>query len=106
MDIIDLFFMVKLDDENDRKKVMEGGPWMIFDHCLAVRRWTPDFHPEHTKIDKTLVWVRLPGLDLLYYEESFLMALASAVGTPVRVDRNTLGVARGRFARVCVEIEL
>lgn len=34
------------------------------------------------------------------------MATAAAIGTPVRVDRNTLGVARGRFARVCVEIEL
>lgn len=38
MDIMDLgfgFFMVKLDDENDRTKVVEGVPWMIFDHCLA-----------------------------------------------------------------------
>lgn len=109
MDMMDLghgFYMVKLDDENDRVKAIEGGPWMIFYHCLAVRRWTPESHPEYTKIDKTLVWVRFPGLNLLWYDESFLMAMAAAVGTPVKVDRNTLGVVRGRFARVCVEIEL
>lgn len=71
-----------------------------------MRRWSTDFHPEHTKVDRTLVWVRFPGLNLLWYDESFLRAMAAVIGTPVRVDRNTLGVARGRFARVCVEIEL
>lgn len=109
MDVMDLghrSFMVKLDSEKDRTKVMEGGPWMIYDNCLAVRRWTPEYHPEYMKIDRTIVWFRLPGLNLTYYDESFLMAMASANGTPIRVDRNTFRVARGRFAQVCVEIEL
>lgn len=48
MDLGHGFFMVKLDNENDRTKDMEGGPWIVFYHCLFVRRWTPDFHPEHT----------------------------------------------------------
>jgi hypothetical protein len=42
----------------------------------------------------------------LFYDESFLLALASTIGTPVRVDTNTLNVERGRFARICVEIDL
>lgn len=78
----------------------------MFDHYLFVRRWDLDFHPEVTTIDKTLVWVRFPILNLLYYDESILMAMGVMVGTSVRVDKNTLGVARGRYARVCVEIEL
>lgn len=60
MDIMDLghgYFMVKLDYENDRVKAMEGGPWMMFVHYLVVTQWFPKFHPKHTKIDKTLVWV-------------------------------------------------
>jgi len=28
------------------------------------------------------------------------------IGTPVKVDLHTLKVARGRFARMCVEIDL
>lgn len=100
MDLGHGFFMVKLEDENDKTKVMEGGPWMVFDHCMAVRRWSSDFHPEHSKVDKTLVWVWFPGLNPLFYDESFLMAMASVVGTLVRVDKITLRVARGRFARV------
>lgn len=58
------------------------------------------------KIERTMVWIRFPGLNLVYYDESFLLALASTVGTPVKVDTNTLKVERGCFARICVEIDL
>lgn len=108
-DIMDLghrYFKVKLDEKSDRVKAMERGPWMMFNHYLVVRRWFPKFHPEHTKINRTLVWVRFPGLNLLYYDDSFLMAMASSIGTLVMVDKNMQGVARGHFARVCVEIDL
>lgn len=58
------------------------------------------------KIDKTLVWIRFPSLGMEYYDESVLMALAAAVGRPIRVDVRTAEVSRGRFARVYVEIDL
>ncbi|PNY05590.1 hypothetical protein L195_g002044 [Trifolium pratense] len=32
--------------------------------------------------------------------------MASAIGRPIKVDTNTLKVERGRFARVCVEVDL
>jgi hypothetical protein len=53
-----------------------------------------------------MVWIRIPSLNLVYYDESLLWALASLVGTPVKVDLHTLNVARGRFARICVEVDL
>lgn len=34
------------------------------------------------------------------------MVLASAIGKPVKVDMHTLQVARGHFAKVCMEIDL
>lgn len=108
-DILDVdngFYMVKFDREADREKALSEGPWMLYDHYLAVSRWTPDFVSPNAKVDRTTVWIRFPGLNLVYYDESFLLALASAVGKPVRVDRNTLKVERGRFARICVEIDL
>jgi hypothetical protein len=60
----------------------------------------------NAKVERTIVWVRFPGLNLVYYDESFLMAMASAIGKPIKVDINTLKVERGRFARVCVEVDL
>lgn len=49
---------------------------------------------------------RIPSLNLVYHDESFLWALASAIGLPVKVDLHTSQIEHGRYARVCVEIDL
>jgi hypothetical protein len=36
MDVANGFFMVKFDLEMDKTKVINEGPWMVFDHHLAV----------------------------------------------------------------------
>lgn len=100
------FYMVKFDQEADKDKVVTGGPWMIFDHCLAVTYWSPEFASPDAKVERTVVWVRFPGLNLVYYDESFLLAMASAIGRLIKVDTNTLKVERGKFARFCVEVDL
>jgi hypothetical protein len=100
------FYMIKFDHEADKEKVVSEGPWMIFDHYLAVSHWSPEFISPAAKVERTLVWIRFPGLNLVYYDERFLLAMASAVGKPIKVDTNTLKVERGRFARICVEVDL
>jgi len=100
------FYMVKFDQSADKEKVISGGPWLIFDHCLSVSHWSPEFASPNAKVERTVVWVRFPGLNLVYYDESFLLAMASAIGRPIKVDTNTLKVERAKFARVCVEIDL
>ncbi|XP_020232073.1 uncharacterized protein LOC109812500 [Cajanus cajan] len=42
----------------------------------------------------------------MFYDESVLLTIASAIRKPIKVDLNTLNMTRGRFARVCVEINL
>lgn len=109
MEIVDVghgFYMVKFDELGDREKVIGGCPWIIFDHYLAVRPWKPDFIASEIKIDSTMAWIRFPSLGMEYYDKNVLMALASAVGKPIRVDIRTIEASRGKFARVCVELDL
>lgn len=58
------------------------------------------------QVEKTVVWMRFSGLNLLYYDESFLLSFATVVGTPIKVDSNTLKVERGHLSFICVEIDL
>lgn len=106
LDVGNGFFMVKFDLEVDRSKVMEGGPWMICYHYLAVAMWIPEFIAPMAKMTRTLAWVRIPGLNFAFYDENFLYSLASIFGIVVKVDTNTVNVERGRFARFCVELDL
>ena len=42
---------------------------------------------------------------MVYYDESILLTLAEAIRVLVRVDLNTLNFARGKFVRVCMEVD-
>ncbi|XP_057417008.1 uncharacterized protein LOC130711420 [Lotus japonicus] len=106
LDVDNGFYIVKFDMEPDRVKVMEGGPWMVFDHYLAVSTWSPEFISPEARVRKTLAWIRIPGLNVSFYDESYLMSAARVIGKPIRLDKNTLKAERGRFARICVEVDL
>jgi len=97
------FFMVKFNSEDGKSKVIDGVPWKICNRYLLVRQWTSDFNVENDPFN-TMVWVRIPRLNFMYYDESFLWALASTIGNPVKVDFHTLRVEHGKFVRVCVDI--
>lgn len=79
---------------------------MIFYHYLIVQTWTHAFVSPTKTIDKTMVWIRFPGHNFYFYDESILLALSFAVGSPVKVDVKALDARRGSFSRVCVEVEL
>ncbi|CAN0854240.1 hypothetical protein LINGRAHAP2_LOCUS5869 [Linum grandiflorum] len=56
---------------------------------------------------ETLVtWIRIAGLPLEYYNDDGIYAVAQKVGLPIRIDRQTALVSRGKFARVCVQVNL
>ncbi|KAG4974480.1 hypothetical protein JHK87_031301 [Glycine soja] len=75
-------------DEGETPQVMDEGPWMLFNHYLTVQHWTPKFLSPTIKAEKTFIWIRFPGLNLLYYDENILLALVETIGNPVRVDSN------------------
>ncbi|KAI5442157.1 hypothetical protein KIW84_011284 [Lathyrus oleraceus] len=88
MDVNNGFFMVECELPANREKIMLEGLWMLFDHYLAVARCTPDLASPLAKVEKTLVWIRFSGLNLLYYDESVFIGLAFIVGTRIKVNVN------------------
>lgn len=106
MDVGNGFFMVTFEQDDDRNKVINEGPWMIYDHYLTVRTWSAEFNSSKATIDRTMVWIRIPSLNLVLYDESLIWTFASVIGKPVKVDLHTLRMAKGRFVRVCVEVDL
>ena len=52
------------------------------------------------------VWIRLPELPIEYYDPVVLRKIGEAIGTVLRIDAYTANGARGRFARLCVQVNL
>ncbi|KAL8503104.1 hypothetical protein ACS0TY_022012 [Phlomoides rotata] len=51
-------------------------------------------------------WIRISELPLEYWNKHIIIALASSVGTVIKIDGQTLGRTMGRFAHVLVELDL
>ena len=52
------------------------------------------------------MWIRLPELPIEFYEHNALLKIGRAIGPVLRIDANTANGARGRFARLCVQVNL
>lgn len=109
MEVIDLgqdIFLLRFQNVNDMERALYGGPWFILNHYLMLTPWKPDFRPSQSSFDKIMAWIRFPELPLEYYEKDALFTIAKKVGKPIKVDFATDTVARGRYARVCIELDL
>ncbi|CAH9127233.1 unnamed protein product [Cuscuta epithymum] len=109
LEFIDLgygYYSIKMDLQRDYFHILMEGPWKIFDQYIIVNRWVPNFQPSLAKPEKMAVWVRLPGLPTEYFVEDIIKAILEKVGTPLKLDRTTMSVSRGRFARAAVEVDL
>ncbi|XP_038997982.1 uncharacterized protein LOC120123037 [Hibiscus syriacus] len=99
-------YAIKFQNMVDRAKVLMEGPWKILDHYITVQRWRPNFVVASASIPSTAVWIHIPGLPIEYFEENVLCSIGNLVGKPLKIDCHTAWSTRGRFARICVEIDL
>ncbi|XP_031127559.1 uncharacterized protein LOC116029652 [Ipomoea triloba] len=100
------YFLVRFGLREDLEFAKYEGPWMTLDHYLIVKDWVPTFDPTVDTTENVLVWVRFPNLPVEFYNLLCLRKIGNKLGRTVRVDHTTSLVSRGKFARVCVEIDI
>ncbi|KAL7192062.1 hypothetical protein ACSBR2_024000 [Camellia fascicularis] len=106
LDIGHGFFIVKFEMMEDYSNVYMGGPWVMMDRYVTVRKWQPDFKSDEAEEDTTAIWVRFPNLPIEYYDEKVFYHISKALGKPLKIDIITAMAARGKYARVCIEMDL
>ncbi|KAI9126636.1 hypothetical protein K1719_002232 [Acacia pycnantha] len=109
IDVFDLeneFYLVNFQQQEDYMDALVGGPWVIADAYLNVARWRPEFDPKMATIDSVVAWVRFPDLPAPLFDKKFLLSLGNSIGKAIRLDIHTAQRTRGKFARMCVELDL
>ncbi|XP_062007348.1 uncharacterized protein LOC133724601 [Rosa rugosa] len=104
IDIPNGFFVVKFQLFEDLDYVLCGGPWIISGQTLVVQKWRPDFNPMVEKINRMAIWVRILGLPLKYFKDFTMRKIGNLIGPVLKIDKVTLAQARGKFCRICVEV--
>nr|XP_023893045.1 uncharacterized protein LOC112005023 [Quercus suber]POF21440.1 uncharacterized protein CFP56_18483 [Quercus suber] len=109
LDCVDLgygYFLTRLSLKEDFEAVLQKGPWFIGENFLSIRPWVPDFKPELANVSSIAVWIRLNGLPIEYYNAEALYLIKKAIGNVLRVDTHTASEAKGRFARLCIQVDV
>ncbi|KAL5760949.1 hypothetical protein ACOSQ2_019787 [Xanthoceras sorbifolium] len=105
-DLEDGYFVARFQFVADLEYVLTEGPWMVTNQYLVVQRWRPNFVPGEEPIRVMPVWLRLSGLPMEWVDAGFLWKLGGILGKTCRVDQITEAQSRGRYARLCIEIDI
>ncbi|PKI75721.1 uncharacterized protein LOC116196546 [Punica granatum] len=100
------YFLVKFEHLEDRRFARTEGPRMVLGHYLTVHPSVPDFDPQEVQIDRTAVWLHIPKFPMEYYNEVCLRRIANRLEKIAKIDFNTKADEKGKFARLCVEVNL
>ena len=109
LDCVDLgkdYFLIRFGLVEDYDNVIKGGPWFVGGHFLTIRAWEPNFRPSNATCNLVAMWLRLPELPFEFYDPGVLKEIGSAIGPVLRVDLHTATEARGRYAQICVQVDL
>lgn len=106
VDIDKEYIVARFFSAEDYQKVLTEDPWMIMGHYITITKWKPNFKPSYMDVQSTLARVRFPTLPLENFDDTSLLSMGNAVGRAIKVDQNIVTTGKGRFARVCVELNL
>ncbi|KAL5743601.1 hypothetical protein ACOSQ2_026717 [Xanthoceras sorbifolium] len=105
-DLEDGYFVARFQFVADLEYMLTGGPWMVTNQYLVVQRWRPNFVPGEGPIREMPVWLRLSGLPMEWVDAGLLWKLGGILGKTYRMDQITKAQSRGRYARLCIEIDI
>lgn len=100
------FFLIRFHNGEDHARVLNDGPWFVGGHYLSIRGWEPNFKSSTPNMSSVAMWIWLPKLPIEYYEPSTLRIIGETIGPVLRIDTYIAAETRGRFTRLCVQVNL
>ncbi|XP_043714736.1 uncharacterized protein LOC122663097 [Telopea speciosissima] len=97
-------FIFKLADVEDKRRVLDEGPWNVGRKPLFLRQWNRYLQPHRLDLSSLPLWVSLLGLPLHFWCEEGLSVIGSVLGNPLYSDGRTKLQDRLAFAKICVEV--
>ncbi|KAI5349115.1 hypothetical protein L3X38_002002 [Prunus dulcis] len=106
VDLVNDYFVVKFELEEDLEFVLTGGPWIIAGQYLVLQKWRPGFCPATAHITRMAAWIRVSAIHLECFDVWALKRIGNLLGKLLKIDALTTSQNRGKFARMCVELDL
>lgn len=100
------FLLIRCPTELAMKHLLLDGPWSVNGIILQLSPWRPFFEPSFAQLNTAVIWVQFHNLLVECWDGETLETIARNFGTLIKIDKLTCTMARSRYARVCIEINL
>ncbi|KAF9599390.1 hypothetical protein IFM89_036947 [Coptis chinensis] len=89
----------------DRDYVLDEGSFHMMGKLFIIRKWTREIEDSRGSIKNVPLWVKFHKVPKQLWNATGLSKIASTIGKPLFMDKNTEEKMMLSFARVCVEID-
>ncbi|KAI5322642.1 hypothetical protein L3X38_031714 [Prunus dulcis] len=80
--------------------------WKLVDLYLVLQKWRPGFCPITAHITRMAPWIRVSAIQLECFDVWALKRIRNLLGNLLKIDALTTAQNMGKFARLCVELDL
>jgi hypothetical protein len=102
----DNLFLVELETEKDKTRILEGRPWSVEGHLFAVEDYDGLSSPSNFRFEKAAFWIRIKNLPLSCMSLVVGNQIGSSMGQVLEVDVDEGGMGWGEWLRVKVLLDL
>jgi hypothetical protein len=102
----DNLFLVELESEKDKRRILEGRPWSVEGHMFAIEDYDGLSSPSSYLFEKVAFWVRIYNLPLACMSLIIGNQIGSSMGQVLKVDVDDGGMGWGECLRVKVLLDL
>ncbi|CAH9089753.1 unnamed protein product [Cuscuta europaea] len=100
------WLIFKFQSEEERSKVLQGGPYTVFGKLLMLKVLSENFSFEDEEFLKVSIWVKFHDLPLQLWNDEAMSEVASMVGVPITTDKITQERINNDYARVLIEVDI
>lgn len=102
----DRTFLVQLGCLEDKRHIIEDGPWIVAGQVLFVQEWFMSFDPVCNMLHEMSIWVKFPNFPIKMWTRRNLIATAKIIDKPLCFDEATVQHSKVSFARMKVSVNL
>ncbi|GJZ70875.1 zinc knuckle CX2CX4HX4C containing protein [Tanacetum coccineum] len=86
------FFFFKFDRRAGLDAILEGGPWMIRNSLIILKKWSMNTSLQKEELTRISIWVKLHDVPLQVIEEDGISLIATYLGKPIMLDSYTSSI--------------
>lgn len=89
VDLVNDYYVVKFELEEDLNFVLTRGPWIITGQYLVMQKWRPGFCPAMAQITQMAAWIHVSALQLECFYVQALKRIGNLLGKLLKIDSLT-----------------